>query len=151
MLSCFPKQLPFDYFIICKPIVIPLQIVFDRGWLGCNQVSRGCPRTASGFLPSVPPPRSPHPPLAPQVYRWHAYWPWGAPCLGGDWVLAVVRIFPFLLIFILDTSLFYQVGRRRVSRTVFEEVAEREGCPSNVFPFVGHDNCVWHSRRHAQD
>ena len=35
---------------------------------------------------------------------------WGAPCIGGDWLLAVARIFPFLLIFFMDTSLFYQVG-----------------------------------------
>ena len=34
---------------------------------------------------------------------------WGAPCIGGDWVLAVARIFPVLIIFFMDTSLFYQV------------------------------------------
>lgn len=34
---------------------------------------------------------------------------WGAPCPGGDWILAIARIFPFILIFIMDTSLFYQV------------------------------------------
>ncbi|KAG2500666.1 hypothetical protein HYH03_001432 [Edaphochlamys debaryana] len=36
---------------------------------------------------------------------------WGViPCIGGDWVLAVVRLAPFILIILLDTSLFYQVA-----------------------------------------
>jgi hypothetical protein len=34
---------------------------------------------------------------------------WGAPCLGADWILAVARICPYLLIFFMDTALFYQV------------------------------------------
>lgn len=36
---------------------------------------------------------------------------WGIfPCIGGDWVLAFVRLAPFVIIVLLDTSLFYQVG-----------------------------------------
>ncbi len=36
---------------------------------------------------------------------------WGIfPCIGGDWVLAFVRLAPFVIIILLDTSLFYQVG-----------------------------------------
>lgn len=31
------------------------------------------------------------------------------PCPGGDWVLAVLRVFPFVIITLIDTSLFYQV------------------------------------------
>ncbi|KAG1659988.1 hypothetical protein FOA52_009662 [Chlamydomonas sp. UWO 241] len=71
-------KIPFDYIIICKPIVEPLKLVFTRGWLGCG---------ADDW--------------------WRGYW--GAPCPGGDWILALARIFPFILIFFMDTSLFYQL------------------------------------------
>lgn len=38
---------------------------------------------------------------------------WGKlPCVGGDWVLAFVRLAPFIIVVLLDTSLFYQVCRR---------------------------------------
>ena len=29
-------KVPFDYFIICLPLVDPLKLVFSRHWLGCN-------------------------------------------------------------------------------------------------------------------
>ncbi|GLI62082.1 hypothetical protein VaNZ11_004642 [Volvox africanus] len=32
------------------------------------------------------------------------------PCIGGDWVLAFVRLAPFIIVVLLDTSLFYQVA-----------------------------------------
>ena len=35
---------------------------------------------------------------------------WGVlPCISGDWVLAAARLLPFVIITLLDTSLFYQV------------------------------------------
>eukprot|EP00955_Chlamydomonas_euryale_P077187 362869-Chlamydomonas_euryale.AAC.1 len=67
-------QIPFDYVIICKPLVEPIKLVFTRGWLACDNDD-----------------------------WWRGYW--GAPCPGGDWLLAIARMFPFLLIFFMDTSL----------------------------------------------
>lgn len=76
-------KIPFDYIIICYPAVQPVTDVFQRGWLSCVANTN---------------------PQANWIYGY-----WGAPCPGGDWVLALARMVPFLLIFIMDTSLFYQV------------------------------------------
>ena len=76
-------KIPFDYIIICYPAVQPVTDVFSRGWLSCVVNTN---------------------PQANWIYGY-----WGAPCPGGDWVLALARMVPFLLIFIMDTSLFYQV------------------------------------------
>lgn len=32
----FAMKLPFDYFVICKPVVEPLTVVTQRGWLECS-------------------------------------------------------------------------------------------------------------------
>lgn len=31
------------------------------------------------------------------------------PCIGGDWVLVAARVFPFVIVALFDTALFYQV------------------------------------------
>ncbi|GIL75226.1 hypothetical protein Vretimale_7896 [Volvox reticuliferus] len=77
----FAMKIPFDYYIICQPSVEPLQLTFKVGWLGCPHDEKGR----------------------------HRYWN-VVPCLGGDWVLAFVRLAPFVIVVLLDTSLFYQVS-----------------------------------------
>ena len=42
-----------------------------------------------------------------------AYYLKHIPCVGGDWLLVVARIMPFLVIAFMDTALFFQVGRER--------------------------------------
>lgn len=72
-------KLPFDYVIICNPVVDPIKLIWQRHWLSCAN-----PDWTVGY--------------------------WGAPCPGGDWLLAVSRISPFIIIFFMDTSLFYTVA-----------------------------------------
>jgi hypothetical protein len=32
----FAMKLPFDYFVIAQPVVIPLKVVVTRNWLECE-------------------------------------------------------------------------------------------------------------------
>lgn len=58
-------------------------------------------------------------------------WYWGVlPCVSGDWVLAAARICPFVIITLLDTSLFYQVGQRRTGSLSAASLGARPLCVS---------------------
>jgi hypothetical protein len=63
---------------------------------------------------------------------------WGViPCLGGDWLLAFVRLSPFIIVVMLDTSLFYQASCRpttqpsRAARAAPQLVSKACWRPSN--------------------
>ncbi|GIL92522.1 hypothetical protein Vretifemale_20040, partial [Volvox reticuliferus] len=71
-------KIPFDYFVIHTPLVQPLRLLLTRNWMGCKG-------------------------------DWYRF-PGGVriPCIGGDWILVAARVFPFVIVALFDTALFYQ-------------------------------------------
>ncbi|GIL51750.1 hypothetical protein Vafri_7680 [Volvox africanus] len=71
-------KIPFDYFVIHTPLVKPLRLLLTRKWMGCKG-------------------------------DWYRF-PGGVriPCIGGDWILVAARVFPFIIVALFDTALFYQ-------------------------------------------
>eukprot|EP00798_Chlamydomonas_sp_ICE-L_P008247 gene8247-1516_t len=77
----FAMKIPFDYFVLAKPTVLPVLAMLERNFLGCP----------GGLNDS---------------YKIGAL---ELPCLGGDWILIFLRVAPFVVIVLFDTSLFYQI------------------------------------------
>ncbi|GLI69231.1 hypothetical protein VaNZ11_013721 [Volvox africanus] len=77
-LLVFAMKIPFDYFVIHTPLVKPLRLLLTRNWMGCKG-------------------------------DWYRF-PGGVriPCIGGDWILVAARVFPFIIVALFDTALFYQ-------------------------------------------
>lgn len=64
----------------CLPLPHQVRLLLTRNWLGCRDK--------------------------------HYHLPGGValPCVGGDWILVAARMFPFVIVALFDTALFYQVG-----------------------------------------
>ncbi|KAL6746906.1 hypothetical protein V8C86DRAFT_1430973 [Haematococcus lacustris] len=86
-LLVFAMKLPFDYFVIAKPVVVPLRVVLYRHWLSCDGGASKWYPTELGNTGKYP-----------------------FPCLGGDWLLLAGRVAPFMVIIFMDTALFYQIA-----------------------------------------
>jgi hypothetical protein len=160
-LLVFLQKIPFDYFVIHKPVVKPIRLLLSRNWLGCKTAWYDLPggvkvrmlwvgpsdrESATSGRERKMPLHLPAPLTQPdasqarrqrgvvrqrqrqrelQQERWRAREgpsSWSAPpcapqlpCIGGDWLLVAARMFPFLIVALFDTALFYQVKRMQRS------------------------------------